>query len=154
MCACQVSNADAARADRREEVAIKTIAQGGCVSSGPWTTDQDCAYLEALRAQGLAAVVPAAVDAILLPSCRLFMEAAFVFNIADLALHSPPSGPILLWCAGQVSLLGVLLPVFMESEALTDEEIKRRTEPLVHPFFHHYDLDKSGTIGTRQGPIG
>ena len=53
-----------------------------------------------------------------------------------------------------MSLLGVLLPVFMESEALTDEEIKRRTEPLVHPFFHHYDLDKSGTIGKKKGPIG
>lgn len=50
MSACQVSNADAARADRREEVAIKTIAQGGCVTPWPSPTDQDSTYLGALRA--------------------------------------------------------------------------------------------------------
>jgi hypothetical protein len=46
-----------------------------------------------------------------------------------------------------VSLLGVLLPIFLEHEHLTDEEIKKIAEPVVHPFFHKYDLDHSGTIG-------
>jgi hypothetical protein len=61
---------------------------------------------------------------------------------------SPPS-VVCYASTGQVSLMGVLMPYFQELplDTLTDEEIRRKAEPIVHPFFHEYDSDKSGTIG-------
>lgn len=47
-----------------------------------------------------------------------------------------------MWCRlplacpeGDISLLGVLVPLFIDHANLTDDEIKHKASPLVKPFF-------------------